>query len=118
MTWRLDHRKAGAIAAQAWGLRWPVRFQRRRWKRWAGWHFTAMNTWRGPTHIVRFDGTHGMECALRTIAHELEHAAQNERIGVSAFRHCYLTDGPGFERLAGKAENRWRELLPAVKGAP
>jgi hypothetical protein len=117
VTWRLDHAMLDYLAHECWGIRWPVYVVRRPYRRWHGWH-TVVATRGGWAHSIRFTGRGGVECALRTLAHELEHAAQAERLGVSAFRHCYLTDSAGFERIAATAEERWRELLPAVKGVP
>lgn len=120
-SWRLNHREATIIAIRDWGLRWPVVIERRRWKAWHGWHVTEPAAYLDDgsvlyyRHRIRFNGNGTVEYALRTLAHELTHAAQAERLGVSAFRHCYLTDSAGFERIAAESEERWRELLPAVK---
>lgn len=131
--WRFDREAMDLLARERWQLSWPVRIVRKRYRTWAGWH-TVHTTWgeycrtRYPNgsktvevtrwHTIAVDGSHGIEVALRTLAHELEHAAQAERLGVQTFQRIYLDNEAGFEYHAAKAENRWRELLPAVKGAP
>lgn len=125
MSWRLNYAVLNEIAAEAWDLRWPVEWMRRHYLgviRWAGHTVAYQEAFPSGqillrTHRIRFPGNMGHTFALKCIAHELEHAAQNERVGIFTFEYLYLTDKAGYERMAGEAEKRWRELLPAVRGA-
>ena len=136
--WRFDHAELNRIARDAWGVKAPVRLRRRsrRWDRrtgrptvrrdaggWASWRPEL-----GEHHVLVVN-TSCIESMLRTLAHELEHCAQAERMGPALFTGVdpsrrfpsgrywtlYRADQEGWERLAQAAEERWRELLPAVK---
>ena len=142
---RFDHAELNRIARQHWGIRHPVVVRRRtrRWDRRTGLPSVRRDqggrvAWRPELreHHVLLVNVPCVETMLRTLAHELAHCGQAERMGPDIFvglhderrfpgrrqRWClYLTDEAGWESLARKDEGRWQELLPAVrlrKGTP
>lgn len=118
---RIDHDGMNRIAREAWGLRWPVHLERRRWlhrwglhnpQRWVGEPRADGQHWR---HCIRVRTNAPLHEFLKTLAHELEHAAACERHGALAYSVMYDADERGLERRCQAAEARWRELLPCVR---
>jgi hypothetical protein len=132
-----DHAELNRLARDRWGIRHPV-IVRRRTRRWVDGRPSVRRdqggrvAWRPELreHHVLLVNVPCVETMLRTLAHELAHCGQAERMGPSIFtglsddrrfpgrrqRWClYLTDEAGFEKLAREDEERWEELLPAVR---
>jgi hypothetical protein len=133
--WTFDHAEVNRIAREAFGVTHPVKLRRRtrRYDRRTGLYSVKRDQggrcgWDPGTreHEVLLVNVPCVESMLRTLAHELEHAAQRDRMGARHFTglerkrrgrfwNLYRADPEGWERLARAAEERWRELMPAVK---
>jgi hypothetical protein len=117
---RFNHDELNRIAREAWDLRYPIKLERRKWTSWWGHH--TLRRWVYPDgthdreqHYICIRTTLSVRDALETVAHELEHSAQAERLGARAMEVCYAADALGLERGAEAAEERWRELLPCIR---
>lgn len=140
--WRLDSAELNRIARR-WGIFNPVKVERRtrRYDRRTGLYTVRRNragrhvNWANPDgsryHRIQLTNDPDLEYMLRTLAHELDHARQSEALGVFTFGWLYSGFRParlgfrgkpkcgvqqdGFEHHAELAEDRWQELLPAVR---
>jgi hypothetical protein len=139
LTWRLDHDALRRLAREHWGIRQPIRVQRKR-SLIAGKYRAACTSLYRPTgefecHLIRVYGGQSASDALKCLAHEFEHAGQGERMGTRSFTGLFFRksrtrldhdpepttlygrDIQGWESLAEAAESRWRLLLPALRPA-
>lgn len=123
VAWRFDHTEVRQLARERWGLRWPVALERRSYTcyrqacHWVGRSDPDDHT--TSVHHVRLYADPRVEELLRCLAHELEHGAQSERMGTRIFGgwgdNLYRFNPEGWEAGAHRAEERWRELLPAIR---